>query len=67
MIKQIFVAICDICGASEKAVASGNQRDKFYELPKGWKPGIGNTAFCICPACWNKVKPGPVMRDGMTK
>ena len=56
MLKQIWIAECDLCGASEPAQAKiGRYNDTDYELPVGWKQGH-NKDFCVCPDCAQKVK-----------
>ena len=56
MIKQITVAECDICGATQKAKAVSDYRNGTdYTLPPGWMQSEANREFCICPECWKKL------------
>ena len=55
MLKNITIAICDICGRMEQAVMRGNQRDEYYDVPDGWQRTSENHEFCICPKCWKKL------------
>ena len=56
MIKQIFVAECDICGATQRALQqTGRYNETDYALPQGWEKSETNGKFCICPACWRKL------------
>lgn len=51
MIKQVWIAECDLCGHTEKAKAkSGRYNETDYTLPDGW--GVGhNKYFILCPEC----------------
>lgn len=56
MIKQITVAECDICGATEKAkMGTAQYNETIYEPPKGWIRSGTNNMFLICPKCWEKL------------
>ncbi len=51
MIKQIYVAVRDLCGAQDKAKpVSGRYNDTNYTLPAGWGHG-SNKDFILCPRC----------------
>lgn len=51
MIKQSWVAECDLCGKTECAkMVSGRYNDPSYEVPSGWGYGH-NRQFILCPEC----------------
>lgn len=51
MLKQIWIAECDLCGATERAKSVlSPYNETVYELPAGWGRGH-NKNFCICPEC----------------
>ncbi len=51
MIRQIWIAECDLCGHTEKAKAkSGRYNETDYTLPDGWGYGH-NKDFTLCPEC----------------
>lgn len=51
MIRQIWIAECDLCGHTEKAKAkSGRYNETDYTLPDGWCHGH-NQNFLVCPEC----------------
>lgn len=51
MIKKITVAVCDICGYTEKAKPSTWRNETEYGLPDGWKTATGNSDVHLCPTC----------------
>ncbi len=51
MIRQIWIAECDLCGHREDAKAvSGRYNETDYTLPNGWGYGH-NKDFTLCPEC----------------
>ena len=51
MIRQIWIAECDLCGHTEKAKAkSGRYNETDYTLPDGWGYGH-NKDFTLCHEC----------------
>ena len=54
MIKKMYVAICDVCGFTEKAKVVGSQyNEEIYGIPDGW--GKGSTeGVHLCPSCFKK-------------
>lgn len=51
MIRQVWIAECDLCGHTEKAKAkSGRCNETDYTLPDGWGYGH-NKDFTLCPEC----------------
>ncbi len=51
MLKQIWIAECDLCGKTEKAKAKdGRYNETVYGLPDGWGYGH-NKNFIVCPEC----------------
>ena len=51
MLKQIWIAECDLCGKTENAKrALGKYYETGYTLPDGWGYGH-NKNFIICPEC----------------
>ncbi len=51
MIRQIWIAECDLCGRMEAAKAkSGRYNENDYTLPDGWGYGH-NKNFTLCPEC----------------
>lgn len=55
MIKPIVVAVCDICGCTQKAKPSTWRNETEYGLPDGWSVASGNTNVHLCPACTKKL------------
>ena len=54
MIRQIWVAECDLCGRMEVAKAkSGRYNENDYTLPDGWGYGH-NKNFTLCPECLSR-------------
>lgn len=51
MIKAITVAICDICGHTEKAKPSTWRNETMYDVPDGWTRAAGNKDVHLCPTC----------------
>lgn len=58
MIKQVYIAECDVCGAVEKAQLGDYWNDENVILPKGWEKSSTNNDFCICPKCLKKFSGG---------
>ena len=59
MIRQIWIAECDLCGETEKAKPkSGRYNETDYTLPDGWGYGHNND-FTLCPEC---LRRGSLMR-----
>lgn len=55
MIKQIWVAECDICGAVEAAkITHPWMNEEERSLPDEWQHGFTEQT-CICPECWYKI------------
>lgn len=54
LIKTMTVAVCDICGFTEKAKAVGSQyNEEIYGIPDQW--GKGSTeGVHLCPSCLKK-------------
>lgn len=54
MLKQIWIAECDLCGRTEECnEGKGFYNDSFhtnYTLPDGWCHGH-NKDFLVCPEC----------------
>ena len=51
MIRQIWIAECDLCGHREDAKAvSGRYNETNYTLPDGWGYGY-NKNFTLCHEC----------------
>lgn len=78
MLKQVWIAQCDLCGKEEKAKAVRGRYDEPEQtLPDGWKCGY-NKAFHLCGECAAVVnknslddkyfdedgEEGPVFHDG---
>ncbi len=57
MIKQIWIAECDICGKTEKAqiMLGRYYNDNEHTLPDGWIR-LKNKDICICPDCASVLK-----------
>lgn len=55
MIRQVFVAECDICGITQKAKPETFRNETSYTLPNGWMRSKANNQFIICPECWRKL------------
>lgn len=56
MIKQIYMAICDLCGKTEPAKTMLSPRnEEYYKLPPDWGHGA-NKNFTLCPKCWGLYK-----------
>lgn len=56
MIKQIWIAECDVCGKTAKArVGSGQYNEEVHNLPPDWHRGH-NKDFCLCPDCYKRLK-----------
>lgn len=56
MIKQMWIAECDLCGHREKAKAEwSDYNDIKHELPDGWSRAY-NDNFIICPECLAKIE-----------
>lgn len=52
MLKQMTVAVCDICGATEHArLVFDSRNDYLYTLPEGWTTARANNNVHMCPAC----------------
>ena len=55
MIKQLWVAQCDICGACQSAKeCMGRYNEAEHALPEGWTRSQINNDVCICPECAKK-------------
>ncbi len=51
MLKQIWIAECDMCGRTEEAKAViGRYTETGYDLPDGWSRAH-NKNFILCPEC----------------
>lgn len=56
MIRQIWIAECDLCGHREDAKAvSGRYNETDYTLPNGWRKAH-NKDFILCPKCHEKTE-----------
>lgn len=55
MIKQIWVAQCDVCGKIENAkITMGRYNEEGHTLPDGW--GYGYTKdIHLCPECSKRI------------
>ena len=51
MIKTLTVAVCDICGHTEKAKPTTWRNETEYGLPDGWTSAAGNKDVHLCPTC----------------
>lgn len=52
MLKQMTVAVCDICGNTEHAkLVNDCRNDYIYTLPDGWTSSRVNGNVHMCPAC----------------
>ena len=52
MLKQVTVAVCDICGATEPArLVFDSRNDYIYTLPEGWATARANNNVHMCQAC----------------
>lgn len=55
MIKQIWVAQCDLCGKIENArMTSGRYNEQEATLPIGWSKGYNKDVHC-CPECSKRI------------
>lgn len=51
MLKQIWIAECDLCGKTKRAkTVSGRYNETSYDLPYGWGYAH-NKNFTLCPEC----------------
>lgn len=51
MIKQSWVAVCDVCGHTEAAKQRGGKYNETdWVAPDGWQYGH-NQQIHLCPAC----------------
>ena len=51
MLKQIWVAECDLCGKVEPARKITSNNETRYILPLGWAWGISDIKCAVCPEC----------------
>ncbi len=52
MLKQIWIAECDLCGKRVPARrTSGRNNEPEFVLPAGWTRGASNYSFTVCPEC----------------
>ena len=58
MLKQIYVAQCDLCGKIESAKQTFFRNEYEYSLPDGWSKSAVNANVCLCPACKMKFDLG---------
>jgi hypothetical protein len=57
MLKQVWIAECDLCGKVEPAQRkNGRYNEIDYVLPIDWSQGV-NKNFCICPECLSRRRP----------
>ena len=55
MIKQIWIAQCDLCGKMENArITMGQYNEDTYTLPIGWSEGY-NKDVHLCPECSKRI------------
>ena len=55
IIKQIWVAQCDVCGKTENArIMVGAYNDEVHTLPVGWGYGY-NENMHLCPECSKRI------------
>ena len=55
MIKQVWIAQCDYCGKTERAMIKyGRYNEKMPILPIGWNNGY-NKNFHLCPECYKRM------------
>ena len=55
MIRNVTVAICDVCGFTEQALIDSNPDiPNKYKLPEGWGTGHSEEIH-ICPNCKRKL------------
>lgn len=60
MLKQITIAVCDICGTTEKAAPALNAQGEYlYYLPENWTVAAGNRCVHMCPTCTEKLTRQP--------
>ena len=60
MIKEVAMAICDVCGKEERARVAGSQyNENYYAEPKNWTKGA-TVGTHICPECAKKLGKGMV-------
>ena len=51
MLKQIWIAECDLCGKTEEAkIIPGRYNEREVVIPKGWS-NAHNKEFILCPEC----------------
>lgn len=56
MIKNLWVAQCDICGFTETAKDRPGQYNEIaHDIPDGWTRSAVNKEICICPKCRKKL------------
>ncbi|MBQ8697390.1 MAG: hypothetical protein IJ521_00100 [Schwartzia sp.] len=56
MIKQVWVAQCDLCGKIENAkLVAGRYNETAPTLPEGWICGY-NKDFHCCPECAKQIE-----------
>ena len=55
MIKQMYIAVCDLCGKNEPATKLSPYNEEYYELPPDWGHGA-NKNFILCPKCLGLYK-----------
>lgn len=51
MLKQAWIAECDLCGKVERAREISSEGETRYLLPLGWAWGIGDIRCAVCPEC----------------
>ena len=52
MLKQLWIAECDLCGNIERAkeIPTDNGETR-YILPFGWAWGVSDIKCAVCPEC----------------
>lgn len=51
MLKQAWIAECDLCGKVEYAREIPSEGETRYLLPSGWAWGISDIKCAVCPEC----------------
>ena len=51
MLKQVWIAECDLCGKVERAKETVANGETIYTLPYGWAWGISDIKCTVCPEC----------------
>ena len=51
MLKQMWIAECDLCGKVERAREITTNNETRYILPSGWAWGISDIKCAVCPEC----------------